>query len=317
MQKQFGFILLILSISSFSFSSQKDKSESQPELKHIIQGEFESSFGKGWQFLWNLNSTPHRIFGQSIPQDFDANDPIASEYAARDFILNHPSLFNIYEENFDLWVNEQHGNLRYLIFNQVYQNIPVWEGRIDFRYRLNGDLVMIGHDAFPTLQINTMPVFTENEAILQAQIQVDFDENLNDEVVSDPPLFIWVEKKQEPGYFLVWLIELFVHSTDPNDEVPVHRWKIFVDAHSGDILEQFDEVKTATVEGHVTGSVKDEPYGLSETRGLPHVKIDVSDVGITYTDENGYYSIDSDITGSTANINGIIAIFISVSYPNI
>ena len=43
MQKKFGFILLILSISSFSFPSQKDKSESQPELKHIIQGEFESS----------------------------------------------------------------------------------------------------------------------------------------------------------------------------------------------------------------------------------------------------------------------------------
>ena len=92
MQKQFGFILLILSISSFSFPSQKDKSESQLELKHIIQQEFESSFGKGWQFSWNLNSTPHRIFGKSISQDFDANDPITSEYAARDFIFNYPSL---------------------------------------------------------------------------------------------------------------------------------------------------------------------------------------------------------------------------------
>ena len=175
MQKQFGFILLILSISSFSFPSQKDKSESQPELKHIIQGEFESSFGKGWQFSWNLNSTPHRIFGQSISQDFDANDPIASEYAARDFIFNHPSLFNIYEENLDLWVNEQHGNLRYLIFNQVYENIPVWNGRIDFRYRLNGDLVMIGHDAFPNLNVNTNPGVNIDQAIFYSKIHVDFD----------------------------------------------------------------------------------------------------------------------------------------------
>ena len=186
MQKQFGFILLILSISSFSFPSQKDKSESQPELKHIIQGEFESSFGKGWQFFWNLNSTPHRIFGQSIPQDFDANDPITSEYAARDFIFNHPSLFNIYEENLDLWVNEQHGNLRYLIFNQVYENIPVWNGRIDFRYRLNGDLVMIGHDAFPNLNVNTNPGVSMDQAISYSKIHVDFDENLNDEVVGEP-----------------------------------------------------------------------------------------------------------------------------------
>ena len=105
MQKQFRFILLILSISSFSFSNQQDKSEYQQELEHIIQREFESSFGTGWQFFWNLNSTPHRIFGKSIPQDFDANDQITSEYAARDFISSHPSLFNIYEENLDLWVN--------------------------------------------------------------------------------------------------------------------------------------------------------------------------------------------------------------------
>jgi len=302
MQKQFGFILLILSISSFSFSSQKDKSESQSELKHIIQGEFESSFGKGWQFSWNLNSTPHRIFGKSIPQDFDANDPITSEYAARDFISSHPSLFNIYEENLDLWVNEQHGNLRYLIFNQVYENIPVWNGRIDFRYRLNGDLVMIGHDAFPNLNVNTNPGVSMDQAIFYSKIHVDFDENLNDEVIGDPELYIWVEKGREPEYHLAWQLELFVHSTDPDDKLPVHRWKLFIDAHSGDILEQFDEVRMATVEGHVSGPVKDEPYGVATDRGMPHVKVDVSGVGNTYTDENGYYSIDIGSTSRSVTV---------------
>jgi len=297
MQKQFGFILLILSISSFSFPNSKEKSESYPELKHIIQEEFESSFGKGWHFLWNINSTPHRILGHFIPQNFDANDPIASEYAARNFISSHPSLFNIYEENLDLWVNEQHGNLRYLIFNQVYENIPVWNGRIDFRYRLNGDLVMIGHDAFPNLNVNTNPKISMDEAIFYSKIQVNFDENLNDEVVGKPQLYIWVDKSRIPLYHLAWQIELFVHSTDPDDELPVHRWKLFIDAHTGDILEQYDEVRMATVEGHVSGPVKDEPYGIATDRGMPHVKVEVSGVGSTYTDENGYYSID---IGSTS-----------------
>ena len=88
-------------------------------------------------------------------------------------------------------------------------------------------------------------------------------------------------------YHLAWLIELFIHSTDPNDEVPVHRWKIFVDAHNGEILEKFDEVRQIALEGQVTAPVKDEPYGISVERGLSHVKVAVSGVGNTYTDENG------------------------------
>ncbi len=288
MRKQLSFILLILSITTFIFTQQQDKSDSQSDIKHIIQGEFEAQFGEGWQFSWNLNSTPHRIFGGKISQHFNASDPIESEYAAREFISANQVIYNLPEDNLDLWVNEQHGSLRYLIFNQVYQNISVWNARMDFRYRLNGDLVMTGMDAYPNLSVDINPSINLAQSISFAKDNVGFNENLNDEVVDDPELFIWVEGGKEPVYHLAYKIELFVHSTDPQDDVPVHRWQVFVDAHNGEILEKFDEVRMATVEGHVSGPVKDEPYGIATDRGLPHVKVDVSGVGSTYTDENGY-----------------------------
>jgi len=302
MRKQLCFNLLILSITTFSFTQQQDKSDSQSDIKHIIQGEFESHFGQGWQFSWNQNDTPHRIIGKYIPHNFDGYDPDISEIAARDFISNHQYLYGISEGSLELRMNEQYGNLRYLIFNQIYKNIPVWNGRIDFRYRLNGDLVMIGHDAFPNLEVDINPNINTFQGILLAKNHVGFSEKLHDEVVGDPELYIWVEKSREPEYHLAWQLVLFVHSTDPNDELPVHRWKIFVDAHSGEILEQFDQVRMATVEGHVSGPVKDEPYGIATDRGLPHVKVDVSGVGTTYTDENGYYSIDIGNSSRTINV---------------
>ena len=251
MRKHLSFILLILSILTFSFTQQQDKSDSQSDIKRIIQGEFAAQFGERWQFSWNLNDTPHRIIGPSISQYFDATNDYLSEMAARGFISDHQYIFNIPEESLKLQMNKQHGNLRYLIFNQVYENIPVWNARIDFRYRLNGDLVMIGHDAFPMLELNTKSSINKNQAIFYAQLQVGFDEQLNDEVVGEQELYIWVEKTKQPIYHLAWLTELFVHSTDPNDELPIHRWKIFVDAHTGEILEQFDQVRMGTVEGHV------------------------------------------------------------------
>jgi hypothetical protein len=58
----------------------------------------------------------------------------------------------------------------------------------------------------------------------------------------------------------------------------------------------------ATVEGHVSGPVKDEPYGIATDRGMPHVKVDVSGVGNTYTDENGYYSIDIGSTSRSVTV---------------
>ncbi|MBC8256283.1 MAG: PepSY domain-containing protein [Candidatus Marinimicrobia bacterium] len=302
MQKQLGFILLILSITTFSFTQQNDKSDSQSEIKQIIQGEFEAQFGEGWQFSWNLNSTPHRIFGGNISQQFDATDPIESEYAAREFISENQIIYNLPEVNLDLWVNEQHGSLRYLIFNQVYQNISVWNARIDFRYRLNGDLVMTGMDAYPNLSVDINPSINLDESITFAKNHIGFDENLNDEVVDDPEIIIWVESGKESVYHLAYQIELFVHSTDPKDETPIHRWQIFVDAHNGEILEKFDEVRTATVEGHVTGGVKDEPFGMESNRGMPHVKVNVSGVGNTYTDANGYYSIDIGNTSRSVTV---------------
>ena len=161
---------------------------------------------------------------------------------------------------------------------------------------------MTGMDAYPNLSVDVNPSINLAQSISFAKDNVGFNENLNDEVVDDPELFIWVEGGKEPVYHLAYKIELFVHSTDPQDDVPVHRWQVFVDAHNGEILEKFDEVRTATVEGHVSGPVKDEPYGVATDRGMPHVKVDVSGVGTTYTDENGYYSIDIGSTSRSVTV---------------
>ena len=305
------FNIFVYSIVIFSIVFTQTKTDLD---KQFIKNQFVSSYGEGWDFVWNENNTPHRIIGKSIPYNFNTNDPITSEYYARDFIASHQNLFNIYEQDLDLWVNEKHGNIRYLIFNQVYNNIPIWNARIDFRYKLDGSLVMIGHDAFPMIQIDTSPLLSIQEAIMHAKVEVDFNKKMGDEVIDSPELFIWVEKARNPIYHLTWVVELFTHTNDPNDHLPVHRWKIFVDAHDGQVLNKFDEVRMATLDGHVTANIKDNPYGIGEVRGMPHVKVDVSGVGTTYTDETGYYSIDigntsKDVTvkleGSYLNINNV------------
>ena len=80
-------------------------------------------------------------------------------------------------------------------------------------------------------------------------------------------------------------LELYVKEINVKKyELPVHRWKIFVDANTGEILNKLDLVQTAIVSGIVEGGVKDEPYGLEFNRPLEHVEVQISGVGSTYTE---------------------------------
>ena len=105
------------------------------QIKNInVEEKFTRITNKNWHYRWNENGTAHRIFGNHISQNFNAQDPLKSELNARNFIDENNFLFNLNNNDLELWVNDMKGNIRYLIFNQIYQGIPVWNARIDFRY---------------------------------------------------------------------------------------------------------------------------------------------------------------------------------------
>ena len=268
-----------------------------------VEKQFNQLTNKNWYYKWNDNGTPHRIFGNYIPYNFNAQDPNISEFKARSFIDNNNFLFNVKNNDLELWVNDMKGNIRYLIFNQNYQGIPVWNARIDFRYRLNGDLVLLGNDSFNDININTNPTISMINATELAKNHVGYSELKGDYMIEESEQYIWVNQSKKSTYHLTWLVELYVNEVNPHkNELPVHRWKVFVDANSGEILHKFDLVQTAVVSGYVTGGVKDQPYGTESNRPLEHVEVQISGVGSTYTDEDGYYSIEIGNSNRTANV---------------
>ncbi len=289
-------------IMFFVLLSAAGADETQRPTYLTVQDRFFAENGTDWQVQWTPHKTPHRLIGDRIPQFFDARDAESSEAAAREFIDRNDYLFRIGNSDLELWVNEKRGRIRYLIFNQTYEGIPVYNGRVDFRYTLDGDLVLIGHDAYPQIEINTSPALTDEMAIVAAQAEVDFDEAKGDYIDGEPQPFIWVEDGQSPVYHLSWQVGLFTRGILPDSDLPTHRWKIFVDAHSGEILEKVDLAASAVISGYVTGMVKDEPYGDDELRGLPNTKVQISGVGSTFTNANGWYSIEIGSQTRTATV---------------
>ena len=65
---------LIMVIFMLSICLSQSKNHVIFDQQQLIQNEFEFAYGKDWIFKWNLNHTPHRIFGNSISQEFDGSD---------------------------------------------------------------------------------------------------------------------------------------------------------------------------------------------------------------------------------------------------
>ncbi len=277
--------------------------DSQKSSVQLMNDTFVSLYGSDWHFNWNTHNTPHRIIGGGIPHNFDAGDASISEEKAKQFIDDNSYLFSISSSDVDLWVNEKKGNIRYLIFNQMVDDIPVHNGRIDFRYTLDGKLVLIGHDGYPKIKINMSPSLSSEEAIATAKSDVGFNENNEDYVIGEPQKFIWVEKGETPEYHLSWVVQLFVHLEYADEyDIPVRNVKVFVDANDGEVLYYEELAASAVISGYVTGMVKDEPFGQEFNRPFANTQVQVSGAGSTMTDENGYYSIEIGSQSSDATV---------------
>ncbi len=268
-----------------------------------LKAKFNNLTNKQWHYKWNENGTAHRIYGNKISRDVNVQNKKLLELDARAFIQENNFLFNIDDNEIEVWVNDTKGDIRYLIFNQLYNGIPVWNSRIDFRYRLNGDMVLVGNDTFSDIDLDMNNNYDMLDALNIAKNHVGYSEKKGDYVIEESEQYIWVDEKESSKYYLTWLVELYVHEINVHKhELPVHRWKVFVDSFTGKVVNKIDMVQTATVSGYVSGGVKNDPYGVEFNRPLEHVEVQISGVGSTYTDENGFYSIEIGNQNRTATV---------------
>ena len=177
--------------------------------------------GEIWASHYNENGTLHRAIGPAV----DAPDPML-------FISEHPEVFLVNPEDLIVLKDEYHDGIRYLIFNQTYNGIPVAESRVDFRYARSGRLVMIGSDVFPFINVSTTPSLSYNTAyeILASDVMEETSPEFNDSTLVIYPV-------PDCGT-LAWRI-------DAGD------WRMYIDANSGAILKRIHNVwdaYTATIE---------------------------------------------------------------------
>jgi len=154
---------------------------------------------------------------------------------ALDLITSRPDLFQLSEPSAELQATaEESDKLGYthIRFDQVYQGLPVWGCRTVAHFRDANTLYLLAGQTVPTPTVSTSPAISSEQA--KATALASFAGQIDpSQVELSSELLIYPDSSTS---HLAWMVLVNgVHRQ------PV-RWRVFVDAHSGEMLLKYNDL---------------------------------------------------------------------------
>lgn len=222
--------------------------------------------GEYWLAHKNDDGTIRRAFGKGVPVTGTHEQIIDS----------HPDHFKISSDNLIKVEDYTHDEIHYVFYRQVVDGVQIKDSRVELRYARNGNLMLIGADVFPQININATSSVNSNGARAIAENDSGLDSGTHELVI---------ERREYGSFHLVW----WVNSGD---------FKYHIDAHDGSILE----MESFKIGSH-SWSTEAEIYELSPSTPLitmpyPYQKNDIyipnSGYVIKYGDKYGNLFVDTE-----------------------
>ncbi|RIK72479.1 hypothetical protein DCC62_19525 [candidate division KSB1 bacterium] len=245
--------------------------------------------------IWHSNpnfgmflDSPINLRGHEISR------PMIESFAPR--VLNkYKTLLGVDPQQFTLKRAEWDGEFWYVSFEQFYNGIPVYTGKFGFTLNSDGNIISIGSDGHPGLDLSVTPQRNAAELVEIAKSRFNAENPDSLALLSEPVLLIYPDRlEEEVKYHLAYKIEL-------HDKLGGDRRRYFIDANTGDILFDRSIFQSGnwTVSGNVKGTYWPVNSGGSSdeapARQSTMVKIYNSlgqQVTSGVTDSNGDYSIN-------------------------
>lgn len=138
----------------------------------------------------------------------EINKQMIESFAPR--VLNkYKTLLGIDPEQFTLKRAEWDGEFWYVSFEQFYKGIPVHTGKFGFTLNRDGNIISMGSDGHPGLDLSVRPQRNAAELVEIARKQFNTENPDSLTLLSQPLLLIYPERlEKEVKYYLAYKIEL-------------------------------------------------------------------------------------------------------------
>jgi len=254
------------------------KAQQVGEMRSLMPTPVEAFAGRnGGDWFYQVNQatgTYHHFYGSGINIAESITGSEQAEILARSFLTENQDIFAIGESDLEVMSNANALGKWSVIFQQTYQDVKVWGGRVHMVFTESGRLFEMGSDAYPGIAISTNPNLTENLALGVAKLDIGFDES-SDVVEYTNLVILPVEVGEtEMEYRLAYRFDLTVAD-------PFGIWATWVDANTGEILWRENHIRFADFTGHVQGDVEWDGYcdGFTNDFPLKNMRITITGVG--------------------------------------
>lgn len=245
------------------------------------------SLGGDWK-VWSWNSqtsTPHYIYGTGAPvasRFASADEAVAKAF---DLVRANPAVFKADATNLRLDAAPRAMGKQAVLFQQTYQGLDVYGGRVSLTFTEGGRLFVVGSDYYDGITLNSSPSIPATAAIDIARRALLPTESVATSF--EPKLMVLPVPQSETSvdFRLVWQVKV-------RTEEPVGIWVTSVDAHSGDIVWRYNDVCFVDYTGTTTGRIQRPSY--CEGQGLetmPYLRIQVAGQSAVYADNRGMWTV--------------------------
>ena len=311
----FAFLIcLALALPAMAFQPVEQNGSLEIQLPRFLQGGYTPShgydrdangaevaatlsarLGREWQvYSWNpMAGTPHMAYGHSVKlaERIDTEAQLAE--LARRVILENGAELNADLDDLRLTATPNAMGKWVAHFQQTYEGLDVHDALVRIGFSEDGKLVLMGSDCYAGIDVNATPTIDEAAAIQLAKAGVGFNP-ATDRMDGATELLILPVPTSETtvAHHLVWKLRV-------RTEDPLGIWVTYMDAHTGTILWRTNDIHFA-YGGDTEADTYEWGYcdGASLPETMPWLRIDVSGLGSTVSDENG----DWTIAGGSGNL---------------
>lgn len=280
--------------------------------KESVAAQLGQRYGGRWQVeSWNPQThTPRNIYGEgpqvapALTSDSDVRQ------AAWQVVRNNSHLLGVEPGNLELVDVTRGLGKSAAHFQQKYQGLDVWGGRAHVTFTDGGKLMVMSSDFYGNLQVDVHPSIPASVAADIARRGVPFDSR-TDSIEGDPELLVLPApiSVTEVEPLLVWRIR--VHTADP-----LGIWVTHVDAHTGEIVWRYNDVRFVDFVGDAESDIRPGTYCNPDSiEASAHLDLTVSGVGNTTTDADGNWTVayggtdphtvTSELAGPYVDINNV------------
>ncbi len=245
-------------------------------------------YGGNWRiYSWNSQSkTPSAIYGSGAQVASSLASMTDVESVAREIINANTRVLKANNADLSLVDAPNKAGKWGAIFQQTYNDLDVWGGRVKMTFTEEGRMFHMGSTYYSDITVNPSPTLSLSDAERIARNDVPFNA-ISDKVEEGGTLLILPVpvSEDEVSHRLVWRVR--VHT-----EEPLGIWMTHVDAHSGEIVWRYNDIHFLDFQGTSRVDVSPESYcNPIEEQALTQAQITVSGVGDAVSDANGDWSL--------------------------